>query len=297
MYKIISLILFILFNTQIYAVQPKNDWYAGIFLGPSASASSSIAFGNKIEFTGTNVIISGGGVSGPNASIYASSGLISYSVLGEIGGQLGYRFCNRHRIELEFFYNNNPIKELQLYDYKVVSQYYNEDVYVKSLKNKNNSVDAFLNGEANSGAFMFNFIYDFLSASADSDGFNKVAPFVGVGIGYSYVQNAMQIYRPTTSDPALDPYPNREIFAALQKRYVYAGQVLAGINYFIDDFTWIGIDMRYFTTGSSASKTAYTYIDPTNWANSTTILSPVNIFPKKTQILSANLSFSGTLNF
>lgn len=297
MYKFLNYILLILLSTNIYAIQPKNDWYAGIFLGPSASASSKINFNQTISFTGTNLIITGGTVTGPNATLSASSGLLKYSVMGNVGGQLGYRFCNRHRIEAELFYNNNPIKELQLYDYHVNSSYYTENVNVKDLKNMNNSSNAYLKGEANSGALMVNFIYDLLSGSPDTDGYNKVVPFLGVGIGYAYVQNAMQIYRPTTSDPSLDPYPNREVFTVLQKKFIYAGQALAGINYFIDDLTWIGIDIRYFSTGSSSPKTAYTYIDPTNWANSTTILNSANIFNKKTQFISANLSFTGTLNF
>lgn len=285
-FKTTTLISLLFINCNSHAVTPRNDWYAGIFLGPSATASSSFDFGRPIEFTG------------PNVTLSASSGRITYSVLGGVGGQIGYRFCNRYRIEGEFYYNNNPIRQLQLYDYSMTNTYYppaNEPyVYLKEFNNLSNTSDAHIQGDTNTGAFMLNFIYDFFTTSSNSDGFNKVVPFIGAGIGYAYVQNAMQIYRATTVDPANDPYPNRQIFDVWQQRFIYAGQGLAGINYFIDDFTWIGIDVRYFTTGSSTARSRYTYTSPTT---STTVSSNSSLFSSKTQILSANISFSGTLNF
>lgn len=275
----------LLVNIKANAVTPRNDWYAGIFLGPSATAASSFDFGQPINFEG------------PNVQVSASSGRITYSVLGGIGGQIGYRFCNRHRIEGEFYYNNNPIRQLQLYDYTLSNTYFsslNESVYLKEFNNLTNTSDAHIQGDTNTGAFMLNFIYDFFTANSNGDGYNKVVPFLGVGIGYAYVQNAMQIYRGTTVDPANDPYPNREVFDVLQQRFIYAGQAMGGISYFIDDFTWIGIDVRYFTTGSSTARSRYTYTNPTS---TTTVSSNATLFSNKTQILSANLSFSGTLNF
>lgn len=283
--KLVSSTSLLLISMQTQAITPKNNWYAGIFLGPSATSSSSFDFGEPINFEG------------PNVSVSASSGKINYSVLGGIGGQIGYRFCNRYRVEGELFYNNNPIKQLQLYDYQMTNTYdpnFNESVPLKTFSNVENSSDSHIQGEANTGAFMLNFIYDLLTPNPNGDGFNKVAPFVGIGIGYAYVQNAMQFLRPTTEDPANDPYNNREIFSVLQKRYIYAGQIMGGLNYFIDDFTWIGIDIRYFSTGSSNVKSSYTYTSPTA---TNTISSSSSLFSNKTQFISANLSFSGTLNF
>lgn len=283
--KPLVLILLITSTLDIFAITPKNNWYAGIFLGPSSTAASSFDFGKPITFETANV------------SLSASSGRITYSVLGGIGGQIGYRFCDKHRIEGEFYYNNNHIKQLQLYDYSMTNKYdpaANEPyVALKVFNNLENTSDAHIQGDINTGAFMLNFIYDLLTTSPNSDGYNKVVPFVGAGIGYAYVQNALQIYRATTADPANDPYTNRQIFDALQKKYIYAGQALVGINYFMDDFTWCGIDVRYFTTGSSLARTQYTYITPyTTYTTS----SNSAIFSNKTQILSANISISGSLN-
>ena len=38
----------LLVNIKANAVTPRNDWYAGIFLGPSATAASSFDFGQPI---------------------------------------------------------------------------------------------------------------------------------------------------------------------------------------------------------------------------------------------------------
>ena len=145
----------LLVNIKANAVTPRNDWYAGIFLGPSATAASSFDFGQPINFEG------------PNVQVSASSGRITYSVLGGIGGQIGYRFCNRHRIEGEFYYNNNPIRQLQLYDYTLSNTYFsslNESVYLKEFNNLTNTSDAHIQGDTNTGAFMLNFIYDFFNS-------------------------------------------------------------------------------------------------------------------------------------
>lgn len=303
--KVVASTTLLFLSLQAQAVTPRNNWYAGIFLGPSATGTSSFGFGREVTFQRT--------VEGTNyeASISASSARLTYSVLGGIGGQIGYRFCNRHRIEGEFYYNNNPIQKLQLYDYKVTatatdssgittdlfgmypkfSSYENPKVF----NNVDNTSEPHIMGETNTGAFMLNFIYDLLTPDQSGDGYNKVAPFIGVGIGYAYVQNAMQFYRQTTEDPADDPYKNRQIFSVLQKKYIYAGQIMGGINYFLDDFTWMGIDIRYFTTGSSTARSRYTYTSP-NYEVTKTVSSNSSIFSNKTQILSANLSFSGTLN-
>jgi len=283
--KTASAVALIMLNLKVHAITPRDNWYAGVFLGPSATQNSDFDFGKPITFSNSDV------------SLSATSGRITQSVLGGIGGQIGRRFCTKHRIEAELYYNNNPFKELQLYNYSMTNTYYppaNESVYLKIFKNLDNTSDAHIQGETNTGAVMINFIYDLFTTSANNDGYNKVVPFIGAGVGYAYVQNALQIYRATTVDPALDPYTNREIFSVLQKRYIYAGQALLGFNYFMDDFTWFGIDLRYFTTGSSIVNSQYTYITP-----NTVFVTSSNssLFNNKTQIISANLSFSGTLNF
>src|SRR3990167_2613616 len=268
-----------IYQKHAFALQPVQGWYAGVFIGPSAANSNDFDFGQTLSFATTNVTVS------------ATSGSVTHSVLGGIGGQVGYRFFLRHRIEAEWYYNNNPIKSLKLNNYSFTNTYYpsfNVTNSTATFNNNQNTSDAYIQGSTNTGAIMVNFIYDLLTPN--NDGYSKVVPFVGAGLGYSYVQNAMQIYRPTTVDPANDPYPNREILDVLQNRYIYAVQGLIGVSYFLDDFTWFGLDLRYFTTGSSIVQSRYTYTSPTA---TETVSSTNSLFSNKAQIISVNLSFSG----
>ncbi|MDF1758062.1 MAG: outer membrane beta-barrel protein [Legionellaceae bacterium] len=282
---IFSLLLMLLFQIQAYALQPVQGPYAGVFLGPSTTNSNNFDFGSDLVFTGQNVTVS------------ASSGKITHSVLGGVGGQIGYRFCTKYRIEGELYYNNNPIRQLQLNNFTTtgINSQYSTDAFktnTTQIFNSNaNTSDAYIQGDTNTGALMFNFIYDFFTAN--NDGYSKVVPFIGAGIGYAYVQNAMQVYRATTVDPANDPISNREVFDVLQSRWIYAGQLLIGVNYFLDDFTWFAIDVRYFTTGSSIARSRYTYTSPTT---TETVSSNSSLFSNKTQIVSANISFSGAFD-
>ncbi|MDP3560878.1 MAG: P44/Msp2 family outer membrane protein [Legionellaceae bacterium] len=266
-----------------YALNPVQGTYAGVFLGVSYSPSAQFVFQPPISFTG------------PNASVSAESGSISNSVLGNIGGQIGYRFCENYRVEGEFFYNNNHFKNLTVQNITLTSPFYsltppNSITY----NNVENSPDAHIQGDRNTGAFMINGFYDFFIPN--NDGYSTVVPFVGLGIGYSYVQNALQFYREQTSANVTNPASSREILQALQIRKTYAGQVIGGFHYFLDDFTWFSVDLRYWTTGSSTNPTTqYTLISPTE----RTVInnSYVNLFGKNTQLYTANLSFNGAFDF
>jgi hypothetical protein len=279
----LTFLIMLLYQIQAYALQPVPGWYMGIFLGPSATTSNNFDFGSTITF------------SGPDVTISADSGKITHSVLGGVGGSVGYRFCTKHRIEGEVFYNNNPLRTLQLNNYSATNTYdsaFNVTNTTAIFNSTENTSDAHIQGDTNTAAFMLNFIYDFFSAN--NDGYSKVVPFVGVGIGYAYVQNALQIYRATSVDPALDTVPNRQVFDVLQNKYIYAGQAILGVNYFLDDFTWFAIDLRYFTTGGSIASSRYTYTSPTATKS---VSSTSSLFSNKNQIISANLSFSGAFNF
>ncbi len=289
--KIIAFVLLLISNIEIHAITPRNDWYAGIFLGPSATSGSKVEFDKQVTISAANVTLS------------TSAAQTKYTVLGGIGGQIGHRFCDKFRVEGEWYYNNNPISTLELYNYSLTNSVYpafdTVNVPVQTFESINTTSNTNVQGDTNTGALMLNVIYDLLTINPNSDGYNKISPFVGAGAGYAFVQNAMQIYRRTTIDPANDPYPNREVVNILQQRYIYAGQAMVGINYFMDDFTWFGIDFRYFTTGSSIARSKYTFTNDfkTPPDNIKTVSSNISLFNNKTQILSANLSFSGTLNF
>lgn len=278
---LISVLL--LTNATSFALNPVPGWYAGVFLGVTYEPSSSFSFQPPISY------------SRPGTTFSAESGSLSYSVLGGIGGQIGYRFCDRYRIEGEVMYNNNPFSTLKINNVTVNSIYLAPTVPPNSItfNNIENSANAHIQGDTNTGAFMINAIYDLLTTG--SDNYSNVVPFVGIGVGYSYVQNSLQFYRAANGAAATNTTINREIFDVLQTRKTYAGQLMGGVNYFLDDFTWFSISLRYFTTGSSTPSSTYTFITPTE--SVTTHSSAISLFGTNTQLISAYLSFNGAFDF
>lgn len=280
---VISILLLI--QAPAHALNPVPGWYGGIFLGVTKAASSTLTFEPPIRFVG------------PNVSISAESVNLNRSVLGDVGGQIGYRFCDRYRIEGEILYNNNPFSNLKVNNITLSNTYAPSanTVPPNSIKYNNveSSSDAHIQGDVNTGAFMLNAYYDFFTTN--NDGYSSVVPFVGVGIGYTYVQNSLQFYRRLNPNNLSETETSREIITALQTRTTYAGQLIGGLSYFLDDFTWFSADLRYLMTGSSSNpSTEYTYIAP---AGVFKTHSTTNLFGKNTQLLSANISFNGAFDF
>lgn len=148
-------------------------------------------------------------------------GTVFYSVLGNIAGQLGYR-CDHYRIEGELLYNDNPIREVKVgsVTYNSVSKF-NTDVTMKA--------------RTDIGAFMLNGFYDFYSQGQLS----YFSPYVGAGLGYALVMNSIKFYQNQAYLPGT---------SASNSEGAFAGQVIAGIGYFLDDFTSMGLDFRYLAT-------------------------------------------------
>ncbi len=268
-------------HNAAHALNPVNGFYGGVFLGVSYADSSNFTFTPPVTIAGTN------------GSISADSGKLPRSVLGEVGGQIGYRFCDRFRFEVEYLYDNNPFSSLTLNNVTITSPYYTLTP-PNSIKfdNVENSANAHIQGDVNMGAVMANFLFDIFTSG--QDGYSSVLPFVGGGLGMSYVQNSLQFYSPSITTANSTTIPSREIFSALQTRTTWAAQGIVGVHYFLDDFTWFSLDLRYFQTGSSDPKTEYTFITPTAVYSTH---SSVNIFGSSTQLISFNISFNGAFNF
>lgn len=263
---------------SILAFNPVDGNYGGIFIGVSYAPNTSFTLPSPVTFTG------------PQTTLGFQSGSLSHSVLGNVGGELGYRFCTNYRLEIEGMYNNNHFSQLTINDLTISSPTYNLSTPTRVyFSNMENTPDAHIQGDTNTGAFMINGFYDFFIPNRD--GYSTVVPFVGLGIGYGYVQNALQFYRAQIN--ANETNDNREIFEVWQSRSTLAGQAIAGINYFMDDFTWLFIDVRYWATKSNTPTSTYTIITP---SGATDINSTINIFGKNTQLLSINLGFNGVFN-
>ena len=209
------------------AVNPVPGFYAGIMLGVNYSPSISLDF----PYPETNVV---------------TSGTAFYSILGNIAGQAGYR-CNHLRVEGELFYNNNPIRSLELgtTTFNSVSKYSSSEA---------------VKAQTNTGAFMINAFYDFYTPGQTV----YFSPYVGLGIGYAYVNTTTKFYDNSYYIPGTN---------ITESGAAPGGQVILGLGYFLDDFTTVGLDLRYFSTKG-----------------------PVATFNSRMQIATVNITINGSFD-
>lgn len=175
-----------------------------------------------------------------------AEGALNYGTMGQIGGEFGYR-CGKYRFEGNYFYNNSPYKSLEVNG---------STIFAPSI----NTTGYRIEGSTDTGAVMFNGFYDFFSSDLSSN----LVPYLGGGIGYAYASNNFKIY-------------NQEIVydqASLKAHTTSpAGQAIVGASYFLDDFTFFGLDFRYFTTSANSK-----------------------LLDARVQVYSLNLSFNGAFN-
>ena len=249
-----SLSLMTCVHSNTYAVDPTPGLYGGVIIGGSYMFpvtpypnSEYINYLNNTypDFT-TNV---------PNVGTN-SIGNLTYSFMGLVGGQLGYRYQN-FRAEVEFMYNANNYDTLNVGNTKIHSDS-NDTVYI--------------GGQANVLAGFLNFYYDLLPpASVEA----QVAPFVGLGIGYASIQNNFQMNIDSQRVSNLIPGTNTQF---LPSSTAPAGQLIAGLLYFLDDFSFFSLDCRVFSTANISQGAPYTNKDI------------------RYQLISGNLSFNGSFD-
>ena len=252
-----KLLLLPLVSMTLYAQMPQPGLYGGVLFGFTWSSPISDPLILPFLEAGDNPLVEFiiNKILGKLKSANGSDFEINYSSFGQIGGQIGYRFDSL-RVEGQFFYNTSPFRKLKIHG------------LIKDFElGSNNNVSNYITGETNTAAGMLNIYYDFLKLPIN---LVNITPFVGVGGGYANVSNNLKIYRDGSAlnnDPIS---PNGSHFA---------GQLMAGLLYFIDEFSTIGLDYRYFTTASETH---------TIGAGTTTF---------RNQIQSANLTYNGSFNF
>jgi opacity protein-like surface antigen len=214
------------------AANPMNGIYGGLIVGGSYSPKTNIIFNAPLTPTGSTCS------SGANCS--AAFGKLSYSGFGNIGGQIGVRM-NQFRVELEPIVNYNPYQKITVGTTK-----YNSPKSSAGLR---------LKGDTTTAALMVNGFYDFFTPNG-----SNFAPYLGAGVGYAYVDNSLRFYC-NNQTIACTKYSKSQSSAAVQG--------ILGAAYFMDDFTWFGLDYRYITTQK------------------------INVLDSRLQIHTINLSFSG----
>lgn len=143
---------------------------------------------------------------------------ISYKPAIGGGGQIGYRY-SKARFEMQFYYDNNTINRVLIGDL--------------SLYPTSNYLG--LNGTGNTRFFaaMFNVFYEIYPEDREI----RLAPYLGLGIGYASINNSYCLFR-----------LERELIARNESASAPMGQAIAGINYFFTDSCSAGVDFRYMST-------------------------------------------------
>lgn len=196
-------------SSSLFAVEPAMGWYAGFMLGPSYSPSTDITIQNPPFFLAPAPIVAD----------------VSYSILGNFGGQFGYR-CNKFRYEGELVYNRNNVKEITAAGL--------------TLNTDPNIFGTSINGNTSTAAAFFNAYYEFYDEDYAETTF---VPYVGLGIGYANVKNSLTITTPGLLGTQID-------FKNSVSGSAPVGQAILGINYFFNDNISLGSDLRYMKSKS-----------------------------------------------
>ncbi|GGI80870.1 outer membrane protein [Legionella impletisoli] len=232
-YGLFGVALLSLSTSTALAVNPMNGLYAGVILGGSYAPKGTINFNAPVTPNSTSCSSS--------ASCTPASGTLAYSGYGNIGGQIGGRY-NQFRVELEPVVNYNPYQKITVGTTKYTSP--------------KSSTALRLKGSTTTAALMLNAFYDFYTPQSQTD----FVPYVGAGIGYANVDNSIQFYCNNVTIPCTQ---------LSESTHSAAVQGIVGAAYFMDDFTWFGLDYRYITTQK------------------------VNIMTSRVEVHTINLSFNG----
>lgn len=238
-----------LVSSPLYALQPISGAYGGVVIGGSYMFSVNVPNVNPLmlDWVAANPGL-GTYLSSLNATVNNNSTYtLNYGFMGTLGLQIGFRYDN-FRAEGQFLFNSNPVSSLAINSVKV---------------NNTNTQTAYPSGQTNIIGGLANFYYDIIP---DTDCDVNLAPFVGFGVGYVSVQNNFnfnynktQLNQSSLSRSATAP----------------AGQLIAGLLYFLDDYSYFGLDCRLFST---------TNVSPAYPYNTTNI---------NYSFISGNLTFNG----
>ena len=191
----------LLIQGTAWSINPVSGIYLGGMLGGSYQPNTTLSFVHPLT-------------SGP------STGTLIHSPLVDVAAEVGYRFHYNYRLEAELYFNSAPYTELKLPGANITT---------------GNKVGLNMQGQTYLGAFMVNALYDFITPDSEC----KVAPFLGLGIGYASIQNSIKFH-----------FNNMYVknSTLTQTSSTPAAQGIIGLSYFADEFAWFGIDFRYLTT-------------------------------------------------
>ena len=197
--------------TTAHAVNPEPGWYGGLIVGANYAAN--------VPFNYTNT------------SGEYLPGQLGHNIMGSVGGQVGYRWCDNYRAEGEFFFNNSPYSYLRLGD--------------TTIHSPKTSPDLRLKGKTDSGIATFNIFYDIFGNFS-----SNIVPYLGIGAGYAYVTNEVHFY---FNNELLTEADYTDIVGAIPSKKSKSGPVaqgIVGLSYYMDDFSYFALDARYLASAN-----------------------------------------------
>jgi opacity protein-like surface antigen len=221
--NLISSILFVCVSTS-FALNPQPGTYGGVILGGSYIFPMNIYPNNNLlSSTYTNSSIFRDYVGGQDNNPLHT---LTYNFMGLLGAQLGYRY-EKFRVEGQFLFNSGTYDTLS----------YNN---VKIKTNTDQAV--YISGQSNILGGLANFYYDMLPPpNIDSN----VAPYLGFGVGIASVQNNLYLY---TQNTGVSTKISED--SMLPSASSFAGQLIVGFAYHLDDFSFFSLDCRLFSTAN-----------------------------------------------
>lgn len=240
-----------------YALTPANGTYGGVIIGGSYIFPVNIyPTDNILDSTYASNSTFSSYVQGLNPHPLTT---LTYSFMGLLGAELGYRL-DKFRVEGQFLYNSGKYDSLQYNGVKITS---------------NSNKPVYLSGQSNIYGGLLNVFYDLLPPPNIEA---NVVPFVGLGIGYVTIQNNLYVYTNPNADTAPNTGTRISPDSILPSTNSAAGQLIAGVSYYLDDFSYFSLDCRLFSTANISQTYAY--------GNDSI----------RYQFISGNLSFNGSFN-
>ncbi|MDX2346627.1 MAG: outer membrane beta-barrel protein [Legionella sp.] len=239
-------------SSALYAFDPKSGWYSGLIVGANYAANVPFTY-PFVENQGDPVI--------------EYSGQLGHKMMGSIGGQLGYRWCDNFRFELEAIYNDSTYSYLRFHDV--------------TFHSPKTTAGFRINGKTQSGVATFNAFYDLFGNYS-----SKAVPYIGGGLGFASIKNNINFYE---NDVLLGNTAKSELLETYgitlngNSRSGFVGQAIVGLSYYLDDYCYFALDARYL-----ASKTQSLSISRTN--------TTVNQFDKRYKLYTVNIVFNSAFD-
>lgn len=211
-----SLFSSLLLSTQAFAINPIQGFYGGLIGEVSHGPSNDQVFFRE------------------DAALF--HGTVTYSsISGGAGGYIGYKYSH-FRVEAEGLYNRISTGPLTVGTCVIQSaNVLTPTGFCPQATSDHFREKALGYSGSSSGTYgLLNAFWDFYSDEPDS----YFSPYLGIGLGVASIKNSSNFIN------TINLYSHGHSIIGNGT----AAQGIIGVSYYMDDFTWAGMDYRYLTT-------------------------------------------------